>query len=121
MKPLALPPNQLHRFYRGGDSIAALRGLPSEDPYAPEDWVGAVNPTFGSEEEGLARLEDGVLVRDLIAAEPEAFLGPEHVAAFGPDPALLVKLLDAGQRLPVHFHPDRAFAARALGSRHGKT
>ena len=34
---------------------------------------------------------------------------------------MLVKLLDAGQRLPVHVHPDRAFAVRHLGSRHGKT
>ncbi len=50
-----------------------------------------------------------------------SWLGPDHVEYFGSDPALLVKLLDAGQRLPVHVHPDRAFAARHLGSRHGKT
>ena len=46
---------------------------------------------------------------------------PAHVARFGSEPALLVKLLDAGQRLPVHFHPGRAFAREALGSRYGKT
>ena len=40
---------------------------------------------------------------------------------FGPSPALLVKLLDAGQQLPVHVHPNRSFAYRHLGSRHGKT
>jgi mannose-6-phosphate isomerase len=34
---------------------------------------------------------------------------------------VLVKLLDAGERLPVHYHPDRAFAARMLGQPHGKT
>jgi len=121
VKPLVLPPNQLHRFYRGGEAIAALRGVPSEDPYAPEDWVGAVNTTFGTEEEGLARLEDGRFVRDALAAEPEAFLGAEHLARFGPDPGLLVKLLDAGERLPVHFHPGRAFARETLGLGHGKT
>jgi mannose-6-phosphate isomerase len=32
-----------------------------------------------------------------------------------------VKLLDAGERLPVHAHPDRAFAQRHLGLDHGKT
>ncbi|WP_231560250.1 hypothetical protein [Microbacterium hominis] len=32
----------------------------------------------------------------------------------------LVKLLDAGQRLPVHAHPDDAFAAAHLGRAHGK-
>jgi mannose-6-phosphate isomerase len=33
---------------------------------------------------------------------------------------LLVKLLDAGQRLPVHAHPDDSFAAQHLGHRNGK-
>lgn len=40
---------------------------------------------------------------------------------FGPDTELLVKLLDAGERLPVHFHPDRDFARRHFGSARGKT
>ena len=43
------------------------------------------------------------------------------LAAYGSDTALLVKLLDAGQRLPVHAHPDVAFAAEHLGLAHGKT
>jgi mannose-6-phosphate isomerase len=43
------------------------------------------------------------------------------VAQYGTDPALLVKLLDAGERLPVHVHPDRAFARSRLGLAHGKT
>ena len=121
MRPLTLPPNQLHRFYRGGERIAALRGVPSTDDHAPEDWVGATSTTFGTPDEGLARLEDGRLVRDLVADEPEALLGPEHLARFGPDLALLVKLLDAGERLPVHLHPGRAFARAELGSPYGKT
>src|SRR5205823_4844078 len=33
---------------------------------------------------------------------------------------LLVKLLDAGERLPVHYHPDDDFARRH-GFAHGKT
>src|SRR5262249_7478713 len=49
------------------------------------------------------------------------WLGPQHVKAYGPSTELLVKLLDAGQRLPVHLHPDRAFARRHLGLPHGKT
>jgi len=32
-----------------------------------------------------------------------------------------VKLLDAGERLPVHYHPGRAFAKDQLGLRYGKT
>jgi mannose-6-phosphate isomerase len=116
MKPQVLPPNVLPHFYAGGSRIAALRGLELDSDHMPEEWLGAVNTTFGDEERGLSRLEDGTLVRDAVAADPEAWLGPgrDH-------PGLLVKLLDAGQRLPVHFHPDRAFAREALGSEYGKT
>jgi mannose-6-phosphate isomerase len=121
MKPLRLPPNQLHRFYLGGPRIAALRGTELADDHTPEEWVGSANPSFGQTQEGLSRLEDGTLVRDAIVADPDAFLGPDHVARYGTDPALLVKLLDAGERLPVHYHPGSEFARRHLNSRHGKT
>jgi mannose-6-phosphate isomerase len=121
VKALRLPPNQLNRFYLGGQRIAALRGTTLEDDHTPEDWVGATNTSFGQVTEGLSRLEDGSLLRDAIAADPEGFLGPEHVARRGTDTALLVKLLDAGERLPVHYHPGSAFARQHLNSTHGKT
>lgn len=116
MKPLPLPPNVLRHFYKGGERIARLRGLTLDSDHMPEEWIGAVNTAFGHEERGLSRLEDGTLVRDAIAADPHAFLGPDRT-----DPGLLVKLLDAGQRLPVHFHPGREFAQEQLGSPYGKT
>jgi mannose-6-phosphate isomerase len=121
MKPFVLPPNVLRHFYAGGARIAALRGLELDSDHMPEEWIGAVNTTFGDESRGLSRLPDGTLVRDAVARDPEGFLGPEHVGRYGADAALLTKLLDAGQRLPVHFHPGRDFAARHLGLEHGKT
>jgi mannose-6-phosphate isomerase len=121
VRPLALPPNQFHRFYRGGARIDALRGAPAGEDGRPEDWVGSTATAWGSEEEGLSRLEDGSRVRDAIQADPEAFLGPDHVERWGADPVILVKLLDAGERLPVHYHPGRAFAREHLGLRFGKT
>jgi mannose-6-phosphate isomerase len=121
VRPLVLAPNQQPRFYRGGERIAALRGLPLGEEKAPEDWVGATNAAFGSNGAGPSRLPDGRLLRDAVRADPEAFLGGEHLGRFGPDPVLLVKLLDAGERLPVHFHPGRDFARRVLGAAHGKT
>ena len=119
MRPYTLPPNILRHFYAGGERIAALRGTEPAD-HTPEEWIGAANTTFDGSR-GLSRLPDGRLVRDALAADPEAFLGTVHTRRFGADPALLVKLLDAGQRLPVHFHPGREFAARELGLGHGKT
>lgn len=121
MRPIPLEPNQLHRFYRGGPAIARFRGAPVSDEQTPEDWVGSTTTVFGEPQRGLSLLPDGRVLRDAIAAEPEGFLGPEHVAAYGTDTMLLVKLLDAGERLPVHFHPDRDFAGRHLGLPHGKT
>jgi len=121
MKPQVLPPNVLKHFYEGGPRIAALRGVDLASDHMPEEWIGATSAMFGQPERGPSRFADGTLVRDAIAADPEAYLGSEHVARYGPDPGLLVKLLDAGQRLPAHFHPGRAFAEQALDSRYGKT
>ncbi len=90
MKPQVLPPNVLRHFYAGGARIAALRGIELESDHMPEEWLGAVNTTFGDTERGLSRLADGTLVRDAVAADPHAWLGPQHVARFGPDPGLLV-------------------------------
>ena len=120
MKPILLGPNQPVRFYRGGPAIARFRGLPENGGSVPEDWVASTTTILGEESRGLTVLPDGRLLRDAIAAEPEVFLGPEHVHHFGADPALLVKLLDAGERLPVHAHPDRRFAHERLGAEHGK-
>ena len=127
--------------------LGRLRGEPEQDAYLPEDWVGSttvarntfltpapakpapplfagsVEPTPDSDdpEEGLSRVADGTLLRDVIAADPVAWLGEAHVARFGPETGLLVKLLDSAERLPVHAHPGRDFARAELGSAFGKT
>jgi len=121
MQPIALGPNQPRQFYKGGEAIAAFRGTQVGDGYRPEDWVGSTTPRFGTGTDGLTRLPSGEYLRDVVSADPEGWLGPEHAAYFGASTALLVKLLDAGERLPVHVHPNRSFAFRHLGSRHGKT
>jgi mannose-6-phosphate isomerase len=116
-----LPPNGVPRFYRGGAAIAELRGTEPPGDRVPEDWVGSMTTVFGEEELGLSRLSDGRLLRDAARADPVAFFGPDHAAHRGADPALLVKLLDTGERLPVHVHPSGPFARDALGSPYGKT
>ncbi|HEV8556936.1 MAG TPA: class I mannose-6-phosphate isomerase [Actinophytocola sp.] len=114
--PVRLPANQPPRFYRGGASIAALRGTSTVE-FGPEDWVASCTTLYGESEAGLSALPDGRRLRDAVRAEPEHWLGAGH----GDEPELLVKLLDAGQRLPVHCHPSDAFALAHLGSRRGKT
>jgi len=119
--PIVLPANQPRQFYRGGAAIAELRGVAAGSEFGPEDWVGSTTTRFGKDTDGLSALPDGSFLRDAVLADPEAWLGREHVAAYGSSTALLVKLLDAGQRLPVHCHPSNAFAKAHFGSHYGKT
>ncbi|MEV5409358.1 mannose-6-phosphate isomerase [Thermopolyspora sp. NPDC052614] len=114
--------NQVEHFYPGGDRIAALRGQGAPGgPRRPEKWIASMTTMTSQTERGLSRLPDGTRLRDAVAADPVGWLGPEHAARFGASTELLVKLLDPGGRLPVHLHPDRAFARRHLGLPHGKT
>jgi mannose-6-phosphate isomerase len=123
VQPRRLTPTRVYRFYRGGLLLERFRGKDGADSDHPEDWVGSVtkanNPGREEPEAGLSRLEDGRLLRDEIAADPKAWLGP--AAANGGSTGVLVKLLDAAERLPVHAHPDRAFARQHFGSDFGKT
>lgn len=121
MKPLDLPPNVIDHFYRGGARIGELRGFDPANEFQPEEWLAAITARAGAGEIGLSRTTDGVLLRDIIAADRPSWIGTTAAPWGAGDNGLLVKLLDAGQRLPVHVHPDREFAASHLGCPYGKT
>jgi mannose-6-phosphate isomerase len=116
MTIVALPANQPETFYRGAGRISAFRSGPAL-PDRPEDWVASATSRFALAPAGLSTLPDGRLLAEAIAADPAWWLGPGR----GTEPGVLVKLLDAGQRLPLHVHPDRRFAADHLASPYGKT
>lgn len=119
-KPEKLASNQFDHFYKGGYKIGALRHGPG-GPMRPEEWIGSMTTRFGEKTMGLTTLSDGTTLRDSVLKDPESWLGAEHLSTFGPSSELLVKLLDPDQRLPVHFHPNRAFAKKHLSLQHGKT
>ena len=121
-RPIVLPSNRpADRFYRGGRRITDLRGESPAGSHEPEDWIASVVAVFGTDGIGTTALPGGRALADAVHDDPEGWLGAPHVAAFGADPKLLTKLLDAGQRLPVHAHPDGAFASAHLNRTHGKT
>lgn len=104
--PYVLPPNVPRTFYSGGGHIGRFRaraGYP-DVPAGPEDWIGSVVARWGGGDAGLSRLPDGTSLRD----------------ALGEVRPPLVKLLDPGQRLPVHVHPDDSFAAERMHLPNGK-
>ena len=128
-KILRLPPNRVWRTYSGGRMLDQMEGraTPVDGPF-PEDWLGstvrAINPNREDGNEGLARVAfDGgeAVLADLVAVDPEYFLGAAHLRRFGTNPMVLVKYLDAAVRLPFQVHPTVEFSRRHLNSDCGKT
>jgi mannose-6-phosphate isomerase len=128
--PLPLPYHPLYRFYEGGALTRRFRGLPERpDDWWSEDWVGscteAGNPGPGGERQGPSEIDvpgvGPVALATLIELYPEEMVGAAFAARWGPITGVLVKLLSPAGQVPLHAHPDRAWAARHLGSRFGKT
>ena len=107
---LPLESNRVRRTYLGGGRIDAFTGSrPAADGVPrPEDWLAstttAYNGTHEIEGEGLGRIADGRLVRDVAGTLP-----------------ILVKLLDSDERLVIQAHPTVPFAQARLNSPVGKT
>ncbi|MEO8263580.1 MAG: carbohydrate kinase [Pseudolysinimonas sp.] len=121
LEPVVLTSNRpAPRFYRGGRRITDFRGDAPAGEFEPEDWVGSTTTVAGHEALGLTVLPDGRTLADAVATDPEGWLGAAHVARYGADTRLLVKLLDPGQRLPVHAHPSAAWATEHVARAHGK-
>ncbi len=81
---------------------------PAGEPQA-ELWIGA-HPAAPS------RLSSGDSLETHIAADPDAALGPDAVAAFGPRLPFLLKVLAVAAPLSLQVHPDRAQAERGFAA-----
>ena len=106
-----LRPNRVRRTYLGGGRIDAFTGFSpdgSDGALRPEEWMASTTTAFNGtreiEGEGLGYLEDGRLVKDVLGTLP-----------------ILVKLLDADERLVVQAHPTVPYAKAKLNSPVGKT
>ena len=120
--PLALEANLPERFYRGGAAIAAFRGSEQVGRvHAPR--TGSLPPprSSASTRPGSPASPTGGSCGTPSCRSPSAGSARRISRRYGASPALLVKLLDAGQRLPVHAHPSREWARRHLDCPYGKT
>jgi mannose-6-phosphate isomerase len=129
-KPLRLPYNPLYRFYKGGLLTRSFRGLPNRpDDWWSEDWVGsctlANNAGPDGEVQGLSRVEvpgvGEVALQDIVESLPEEVVGAPFAGRYGPITGVLVKLLSPAGQVPLHAHPNRAWAREHLDSPFGKT
>jgi mannose-6-phosphate isomerase len=126
-----LPSNRVWRTYQGGRQLACFEGDRAPvDSHFPEDWIASVTRAINPGRETLLEGISQVLVgnqgppldfKNLIASDAEYFLGTHHVAKYGANPMLLVKLLDPSIRLHFQAHPTADFARRFLNSPSGKT
>jgi mannose-6-phosphate isomerase len=124
--PIFLNDNRVPVYYKGGRNISRFRQLAMEVE-GPEDWVGstcclpnAILPAGFDRRTGISHTSDGYL-DEMIKKDLLWWLGQKSIDLYGGEFSLLVKLLDAGERLPVHAHPTQDFAMAHLNSRHGKT
>jgi len=122
--PVRLEPARAWRTYLGGSRIDAIHGIAGgEDNHFPEEWIMStiVARNVGREEcvhEGMSFLEGHRLsLKDYIKADPQQALGNARSETTG----VLVKIIDAAERLTVQVHPDKEQAMRLFNSRFGKT
>lgn len=126
--PIKLTSARAWRTYTGGSMIDAIHGIKgSVDTQFPEEWIMStvVARNAGRDEfihEGLSFLvEQRISLRDLIESNPVDFLGATHSAKVGSTTGVLVKLIDAAERLTVQVHPTKQQALRLFNSQFGKT
>lgn len=114
MADMELLDNPIREYAWGSHTVLAEflgRPAPTERPQA-ELWIGA-HPAAPS------RLRSGPGTRTLgevVAADPDATLGPDSVAAFGPRLPFLLKVLAVAEPLSLQVHPDRAQAERGFAA-----
>jgi mannose-6-phosphate isomerase len=94
----------------GGRNLAKLgKNLP-EAGIVAESWEVSCHP------EGLSMIENGefsgMSLQELIEKQGEEVLGGATVAKYGTKIPLLIKLIDANQKLSVQVHPDDDFALK---------
>ena len=127
-KPLKLNAARAWRTYFGGGLIDALHGIKdSEDTHFPEEWIASVVSAKNAgrehiKDEGLSYIDGTqISLKELIESAPQKALGKVHFEKFGNTPGVLLKLLDAAERLGVQAHPTKEKARLYFGSDYGKT
>lgn len=114
-------PNRVARTYLGGHRIDRLRGIEAPDNFKPEEWVASVttarNPG-GAPDEGLSQISSPEPYKDKYLLDI-LNANPGYLGGFDTLPILL-KLLDASERLVIQVHPTVGFAKENFGSPFGK-
>ncbi len=128
-KILKLSETRVWRTYTGGEIIDLWHGKDTGiTGNFPEDWVAstvkAINPNREDIVEGLSvvcNMEGSPLLVDVLKDNPQHYYGTEHLAQFGEEIGMLIKLIDSAERLTIQTHPDKQYAKDIFNSDFGKT
>lgn len=126
---LKLSETRVWRTYTGGAEIDRWRGKDECITGSfPEDWVASTtrarNPGREDMVEGYSRvlnIPGQPYLKEVLEDQPENYFGSSHLAKIGPKPGVLIKLIDAHERLTIQTHPDRQYAKDVFHSNYGKT
>lgn len=129
MSILKLNKNRVWRTYTGGKIIDEFYNEGSfVDGHFPEVWVSSVTEAKNPDKiqnEGLSFIETDdnskISLKSEIESNPKYYLGEYHLNKHGTSLGILVKLLDAAERLTIQVHPDKIKAASLFNSQFGKT
>ena len=102
------------RDYAWGSAsdIPEFLGVTAEGGPVAELWIGAHpdSPSY------VVRDGDSESLAELIAARPQAELGPELASRFGPRLPFLLKVLSAARPLSLQVHPAKQHAEQAYAA-----
>ncbi len=128
-KLLQVGETRVWRTYTGGKRIDEWHGRSvGADSNFPEDWIAstvmASNPGREEIPEGLSRvlnLPGQPKLKTLFEEDPEGWFGGAHAEKLGSTLGILIKMIDAGERLTIQVHPDKDYAKQVFHSDYGKT
>ena len=103
------------QYIWGGDALKTKFDKNIPDGFAAESWE------ISCHDDGLCTVANGCYkgktLKEIVFSDCRSFLGKDDVSVF----PLLVKLLDAKDKLSVQVHPDNEFAAKYENGELGKT
>ncbi|MBQ4544462.1 MAG: class I mannose-6-phosphate isomerase [Oscillospiraceae bacterium] len=120
MKPLKQYETRVRRTYTGGKRLDAFLGKSHcENSFYPEDWISSFCEAKNKEyvkNEGITRVECGgklQLITDVVS--------PSDFGKGRSDAGVLIKYLDAAERLGIQVHPTKEYSRKHFNSEYGKT
>jgi mannose-6-phosphate isomerase len=127
--PLRSEGERAWRTYIGGKNIDRLTNREfCEDSHFPELWilstVQARNANREDIVEGLSTISvenQWLSLKEVIETYPKQMLGDLYSGKFGTSMGVLVKIIDAQERLTIQVHPTKPKAREYFNSEYGKT